>query len=123
MTIKDSLPDEVLSAHDSDGYGVAEGLEFDPPVLLKQLLAEEDVEAGVSLVGNVDDVGVFSDFLILHFVHDVVLFIVGLFLRQWFNNNASALRKARYNLLYINLLVKNSTLYYELSLYKIINIL
>ena len=37
-------------------------------MLLEQLLAEEDIEAGVSLVGNVDDVGIFSDFLtVLHF--------------------------------------------------------
>ncbi len=62
------LPDEVLSAHDSDRDGVAEGLELDPAVLLEQLLAQEDVEARVSLVGNVDDVGVLSG-LLLHFCY------------------------------------------------------
>lgn len=36
-------------------------------MLLQELLSEEDVEAGVSLVGNVDDVGIFSlNFLALH---------------------------------------------------------
>ena len=73
---KDSLPDEVLSAHDGDRDGVAEGLEFDLSVLLEQLLAQEDIEAGISLVGNVDDLGVFSNNFLggvlgtLHFVVD-----------------------------------------------------
>jgi hypothetical protein len=36
-------------------------------VLLEQLLAKEDVEAGISLVGHVDDVGILSlRFLTLH---------------------------------------------------------
>ncbi len=36
-------------------------------MLLEKLLAKEDVEAGVSLVGNIDDVGVLSlRFLTFH---------------------------------------------------------
>jgi len=69
LSTKFRLPDEVLSAHDSDRYGVAEGLELDPAVLLEELLAEEDVEAGVSLVRHVDDVGVLSG-LFLHFCRE-----------------------------------------------------
>ena len=47
-------------------------------MLLEQLLAQEDIEAGVSLVGNVDDLGVFSNNFLggvlgtLHFVVDDV---------------------------------------------------
>ena len=66
-TLVKYLPDEILSRLNGDRDGVAESLELDPVVLLEELLAEENVEARVSLVGNVDDVGILSlNFLTLH---------------------------------------------------------
>lgn len=69
--LKDSLPDEVFGAHDGNGDGVAESLELNLSMLLEELLAQEDVEAGVSLVGHVNDLGVFSNnllnILVFHF--------------------------------------------------------
>ena len=61
------IPDEVFGTHDCGGHCVAEGLELDEFVLLEELLAKEDVEVLVPLVGHVDDVGVLSGSLSLDF--------------------------------------------------------
>ena len=79
------LPDEVLCAHDCGGDGVAESLELNPVVFLEELLAQEDVEVLVPLVGDVDDVGVFARCLAFHCAADV---------SSPFFNNAIAFLKA-----------------------------
>ncbi len=58
-------------------------------MFLEKLLAKEDIEAGVSLVRNIDDVGVLS-LLFLTF-HSLILRSL-----RRFNNNASALWEAPY---------------------------
>ncbi len=51
---RELLPVEVLSSHDTDLYGISKRVKFDLSMLGKELLAEIDVELGVSLVRNVD---------------------------------------------------------------------